>query len=71
MNLIDVGSHTVGNDILDTVRPPLLARSLAGIWNHLGVPKVAQFDNHSNFRGGIPPLYQHFGPVVATCLDLG
>jgi hypothetical protein len=71
LNLIDVGSHTVGNDILDTVRPPLLARSLAGIWSHLGVPTVAQFDNHSNFRGAIPPQYQHFGPVVATCLDLG
>jgi len=31
---------------------------------------VAQFDNHSNFRGGIPPAWSHFGPVVATCLDL-
>src|SRR5690606_228828 len=24
-----------------------------------------------NFRGGIPPMYQHLGPIVATCLDLG
>ena len=71
LNLIDVGSHEVGNDILSTVRPPLLAASLAGIWSTVGVPRVAQFDNHANFRGGIQPQYQHFGPVVATCLDLG
>ena len=32
---------------------------------------VAQFDNHSNLRGGIPPAYAYFGPVVGTCLDLG
>jgi len=31
---------------------------------------VAQFDNHTNFRGTIPPAYAYFGPVVATCLDL-
>ncbi|MEJ7583961.1 MAG: integrase core domain-containing protein [Acidimicrobiales bacterium] len=34
------------------------------------MPAVAQFDNHSNFRGGIPHAWQHFGPIVATCLDL-
>ena len=71
LNLIDVGSHLVGNDILTKLRPPLLARSLAGIWTRVGVPTVAQFDNHANFRGGIQPAWQHFGPVVATCLDLG
>jgi putative transposase len=71
LNLIDVGSHAVGNEILEAVRPPLLAHSLAGIWARVGVPAVAQFDNHANFRGGIQPAWQHFGPVVATCLDLG
>lgn len=71
LNLIDVDSHAVGNDIVQEIRPPLLAASLAGIWSTLGVPKVAQFDNHANFRGGIQPQYQHFGPIVATCLDLG
>lgn len=71
LNLVDIGSHAVGNDILEIVKPPLLAASLAGIWSRVGVPKVAQFDNHANFRGGIPPQFQHFGPVVATCLDLG
>ncbi len=71
MNLIDVGSHAAGNDILEAPRPPLLAASLASIWSNVGMPTVAQFDNHSNFRGGIPPAFQHFGPVVATCLDLG
>lgn len=71
LNLIDIGSHEVGNDIIEVVRPPLIAASLAGIWSKVGMPIVAQFDNHANFRGGIQPAYQHFGPVVATCLDLG
>lgn len=71
LNLIDVGSHAAGNDILQEIRPPLLAASLVGIWSGVGIPKVAQFDNHANFRGGIQPQYQHFGPIVATCLDLG
>ena len=71
LNLIDIGSHLVGNDILTEVRTPLLAQALIGIWAHVGVPTVAQFDNHSNFRGGIQPAWQHFGPIVATCLDLG
>ncbi len=71
LNLIDVGSHTAGNHILEVVRPPLLALSLAAIWAGVGIPKMAQFDNHSNFRGGIQPHYQHFGPIVAICLDLG
>lgn len=71
LNLIDVGSHEAANDILEVVRPPLLARSLVGIWSAVGVPAVAQFDNHANFRGGIQPAFEHFGPVVATCLDLG
>lgn len=71
LNLIDVGSHEAANDILEVVRPPLLAASLASVWSRMGVPAVAQLDNHANFRGGIQPAYQHFGPVVATCLDLG
>lgn len=71
LNLIDVGSHLVGNEILTDLRPPTLASSLAGIWARVGVPTVAQFDNHTNFRGGIPPAWQHFSPIVATCLDLG
>lgn len=71
LNMIDVGSHEAGSDILDAPRPSLVAQSLAGIWSQTGVPAVAQFDNHSNFRGGIPPAWRQFGPVVATCLDLG
>ena len=51
--------------------PSLLAASLAGIWTRVGVPTVAQFDNHANFRGGIQPAWQYFSPIVATCLDLG
>lgn len=71
LNLIDVGSHLAGNDIVTELRPPLLAASLAGIWTEVGVPAVAQFDNHANFRGGIQPAWQYFSPIVATCLDLG
>ncbi len=41
------------------------------MWSRGGVPATAHFDNHSNFRGGIPPAYAHFGPIVATCWDLG
>ena len=71
LNLIDVGSHEATNDILEVIRPPLLASSLVGMWSNVGAPAVAQFDNHSRFRGGVQPAYQYFGPVVATCLDLG
>jgi hypothetical protein len=71
LNLIDVGSHVAGNDIITELRPSLLAASLAGIWTQVGVPAVAQFDNHANFRGGIQPAWQYFSPIVATCLDLG
>ena len=71
LNLIDVGSHLAGNDIVTELRPPLLAASLVVIWSRVGVPAVAQFDNHANFRGGIQPAWQHFSPIVAACLDLG
>lgn len=36
----------------------------------MGTPTIAQFDNHSILRGRIPPAAAHFGPVVATCLQL-
>ena len=71
LNLVDVGSHEAGSNILEAPRPGLIAAALAGIWSKMGLPKVAQFDNHSNFRGGIPPAWKHFGPIVAACLDLG
>lgn len=70
LNLIDVGSHRVGNDIVTETRPAVLVQALCGIWGRVGVPSVAQFDNHANFRGGIPPAWQYFSPIVATCLDL-
>jgi len=70
MNLIDVGSHRVGNDIVTETRPAVLVQALCGIWGRVGVPAVAQFDNHANFRGGIPPKWPYFSPIVATCLDL-
>ncbi len=70
LNLIDVGSHRVGNDIVTETRPAVLVAALTGIWSRVGVPSVAQFDNHANFRGGIPPAWRHFSPIVAACLDL-
>jgi putative transposase len=70
-NLIDIGTHTAGSEIIDILRPTTIAASLATIWGRVGIPKVVQFDNHSNLRGGIPPRASTFGPVVATCLDLG
>ena len=36
----------------------------------VGIPQVAQFDNHANFRGRHPPGLGHVRSVVATCLDL-
>lgn len=70
LNCIDVGTHTAASEILDAARPALVAQALVAAWCRIGVPAVAQFDNHSNFRGAIPPAYAYFGPVVATCLDL-
>lgn len=70
MNVIDVGSHRVGNSIITETRPNVLVTALTDIWARVGVPSVAQFDNHANFRGGIPPAWQHFSPIVAACLDL-
>jgi hypothetical protein len=70
LNLIDVGSHAAGSVILSAPRPGWVAAGIAAMWGELGVPGVAQFDNHSNFRGAIPPGWSTFGPVVATCLDL-
>lgn len=70
LNLIDVGSHAAGSTILHAPRPSWVAAGIASMWETLGIPTVAQFDNHSNFRGAIPPQWSMFGPVVATCLDL-
>ena len=70
LNLVDVGSHAAGSTILTAARPSWIAAEMAAMWGILGVPGIAQFDNHSNFRGAIPPGWATFGPVVATCLDL-
>jgi len=70
LNLIDVGSHAAASEILAVARPTVVAAAIAAMWSRVGVPAVAQLDNHSNFRGAIPPAWANFGPVVATCLDL-
>jgi putative transposase len=71
LNLLDVGSHEAASEILQAPRPNVVAEGLVGMWSLVGVPLAAQFDNHSNFRGAIPPASASFGPVVAACLDLG
>ncbi|MCU0266724.1 MAG: hypothetical protein MUC45_11555 [Actinomycetia bacterium] len=70
LNLVDVGSHSAGSVILPGPRPPLMAKALVEVWQRVGIPVRCQMDNHSTFRGGIPPHAHLFGPVVATCLDL-
>ncbi len=71
LNLLDAGSHEAQSEVLEVPQANMLASSMMGVWTRVGVPLAAQFDNHSNFRGGIPPASASFGPVVAACLDLG
>lgn len=71
LNTIDIGSHRVATEIIERLWPPGLASALVAAWHRLGLPRIVQLDNHSNFRGGIPPRSSQFGPVVAACLDLG
>lgn len=47
LNLIDVGSHAAAGAILTAARPSWIAAQIAALWGVLGVPGVAQFDNHS------------------------
>ena len=71
LNIIDLGSHRVATEIIERLWPPGLAGALVASWQRLGLPRILQLDNHSNFRGAIPPRSSQFGPVVAACLDLG
>ncbi|MCU1600061.1 MAG: hypothetical protein JWO22_770 [Frankiales bacterium] len=71
LNLLDVGSHSAGSEVLPGPVPTLMAKGLVGIWQRTGIPLRCQMDNHATFRGGIPPQAHLFGPIVATCLDLG
>jgi len=70
LNLLDVGSHTAGSEILPILRTPLIAKGIVAIWRRTGLPALLQLDNHAMFRGAVPPAAHVFGPVVATCLDL-
>lgn len=70
LNLVDLGSHAAGSEILPLPRPTLIAAGLLRIWDRTGLPETLQLDNHVVFRGAIPPQAHMFGPVVATCLDL-
>lgn len=69
-NLMDVGSHRVAIEPLPHPTPALYAAHLVIAWRRLGIPEIAQFDNHPSMRGDIArPLV--FGPVARVCLDLG
>jgi len=70
LNLLDVGSHTAGSEILPILRTPLIAQGIVAIWRRTGLPATLQLDNHAMFRGAVPRAAHVFGPVVATCLDL-
>jgi len=62
VNLVDVGSHAAGSRVLTAPRPVWIAKGIVDMWGNLGVPRVAQFDNHSNFRGPSPRAGPRSGP---------
>lgn len=70
LNVIDVGSHRVAVEPLAHPTPRAYAGHLVRAWRRLGLPAVAQLDNHPSLRGDIgnPRV---FGPVVRACLALG
>jgi transposase-like protein/sulfur carrier protein ThiS len=70
LNVMDVGSHRVGLEPLAHPTPKAYAGHLLHVWERLGLPEVAQFDNHPSFRGDIGNG-RVFGPVVRLCLALG
>lgn len=70
LNVMDVGSHRVALEPLKHPTPSTFAVHLLRAWERLGLPEVAQLDNHPSVRGGIrnPRV---FGPVARLCLALG
>ncbi|MFA5787284.1 MAG: helix-turn-helix domain-containing protein [Actinomycetota bacterium] len=70
LNVIDVGSHRVALEPMAHPTPRALASHLVAAWARLGLPEVAQLDNHPSLRGDIGNP-RAFGPVVRACLALG
>lgn len=70
LNVMDVGSHRVALEPLAHPTPKAYAGHLLRVWERLGLPEVAQFDNHPSLRGDIANG-RVFGPVVRLCLSLG
>lgn len=70
LNIMDVGSHRVALQPLEHPTPKAFAAHLLRAWQRLGLPEVAQLDNHPSVRGDIknPRI---FGPVARLCLALG
>lgn len=67
---MDVGSHRVAVEPLAHPTPKAYATHLVAAWRRLGIPEIAQLDNHPSLRGDIARP-RVFGPVVRACLDLG
>lgn len=70
LNVMDVGSHRVALQPLAHPTPTAFAGQLLVAWERLGLPEVAQFDNHPSLRGAINNG-RIFGPIARLCLALG
>jgi putative transposase len=67
LNAVDVGTHRVGIEILPSKQEHQVAEGLIRVWDRLGVPKVAQFDNGQTIVG----RGRHLALPVRVCLTLG
>lgn len=70
LNVMDVGSHRAALEPLVYPTPAAFSHHLLRAWGRLGLPSVAQLDNHPSMRGDIK-RGRVFGPVVRLCLALG
>jgi len=69
LNVIDVFSHRVGIEILQSKYDEIIAEALIRIWKRLGLPQYLQLDNQSPFRGS-DRHPRSFGIVIKLCLSL-
>lgn len=69
-NIIDVGSHRISMNIVESKRDMLITNALINSWSKLGLPRYLQMDNFLSLRGSnLHP--RSFGIVIRTCLYLG
>jgi len=69
LNVIDIFSHRVGIEILQSKYDEIIAEALIRIWKRLGLPQYLQLDNQSPFRGS-DRHPRSFGIVIKLCLSL-